>query len=129
MNIDNMQAGRELDALVAVKVMGWQKAEFNGSCMVAPPLSDPRIHWAAEWDEYGCPHWMPRYSIDLVAAWEIIENSRDFDLTREDDFYITKHGKNYRYYAEIYTKSDMGAAHGNTMPLAICRAALKAVSE
>lgn len=66
---------RKLDALVAEKVMGWSNAGPPENPLIVPPLDHEAIrnHWAAEWDEHGCPHWMPRYSSDISAAWEVVE--------------------------------------------------------
>lgn len=50
MDIHTIPAGRELDALVAEKVMGIGKLEFDAY--------------------YGPQH---RYSTDIAAAWEVVE--------------------------------------------------------
>ena len=61
---------RNLDALVAEHVMGWY---WNGE-MLGPPKTDKRAIWATEWDENGLPEYLPRYSKDPDAMWEVIEH-------------------------------------------------------
>lgn len=129
-------AGRELDALIAVKLLGWAKAEYDGHCMIGPPLSDSRIHWAAEWDSYGCPHWMPHYSTEIAAAWEVVEKmGMPFRIMKSWDLIGGKgEGWAVSWCKDGECECFMGDIDGlcpqgneiwaETAPLAICRAAL-----
>ena len=85
-DIDKMPAGRELDALVAEKVMGWyppkhletEKCRIDqnlvhstyDSYWLSPdrPLSDTSLKHLSY-----CP---PCYSCDISAAWEVLEEMR-----------------------------------------------------
>ena len=110
MNIDEMPAGREMDALVAEKVFGVPHEDcfdvYGGKRCVKD-------------DEYGGPQC---YSTDIAAAWEVVEKIRE---DYEPRIELWDEG----WEVTILTGTDRGSASGRalTAPLAICRAALKAV--
>ena len=120
---DKLEAGRELDALVAKKVMG---------LFVIPTCDGFKGPFIAETPEtsglFGRPKFvepflLPGYSTSISAAWEVVEklnipwvwalsnyhNEWEVELTRIDIDHQGVH------------------AHASTAPLAICRAALKAM--
>lgn len=112
-----MTAGRELDALIAEKVMGW-KVFRNGE-------HGPH-RWEAETDRgtlrvidssYSGDGFSP--STDIAAAWEVVEKVRkeagDFQLALVD------------YGSAWAARFDKASAVERTAPHAICLAALKAV--
>jgi hypothetical protein len=117
----NTPAGRELDALVAEKVMEL-KVDYEFSDVL-----EPRVPFLVDkYDEWG---YLPNYSTDIAAAWEVVEFLRrkfwstnivcwDYSVkwvvTCE---YRTGHGEPKK---TLYADAD-------TAPLAICRAALLAV--
>ena len=128
----NYTAGRELDALVAEKVMGWtawrsKHGYFNitdgdgnsHTCDPATSKYDPETGERLpepKWWDYSTE--LPDYSTDIAAAWPLVER---FGIT---------------VYAPTRERHDWVAAikigacevaHGETAPLAICLAALKAV--
>lgn len=128
-----MEAGRELDALIAEKVMGWERGEN----WLIPPVGTPMRdnNWAAEWDEKGRPHWLPRYSQDIEAAWQVVEK-----LRKDWEYLFINAGNGWGVecrteHVDISPSNDItyqwtestGNIHGDTAPLAICLAALKAV--
>jgi hypothetical protein len=127
-----MQAGRELDALVAHKVFGlfpcphWSRDIYDSrswnsdNCDCKP--------WSKSYDaEY--PDFKP-YSTNIAAAWEVVEKlDRRFwpEIRRIDDG---------SWCCEIVGRGDTPAQvspgplaleYAPTAPLAICLAALKAV--
>ena len=127
-NVDMMEAGRGLDALVAEKVMGAQVSDND-------PLrgkGQPYCYWPD--GRQGPP---PRYSTDIAAAFEIVEKLRESDHWCCLDLH-----SNYSYAWEFILRVDEDhdpeAPHGGrkvsargiaeTAPLAICKAALKAVA-
>ena len=136
MNIDEMPAGRELDALVAKKVMGWRITAWNdgepwGNREVFPPF-EPINGIPADCDcishsEAGEP---PHYSTDIAAAWEVVEkmeacpypHGAEIGSAYVDglDGYIVAFGRGGPEPIDV-------AEFAVTAPLAICRAALKAV--
>ena len=102
MDIDKMEAGPEMDALVAERVMGW-KLTFQGH------------DWEDEENYYPVDEY--RFSTDIAAAMPLIENETDFE--------IEKSGLNYT----VSLISTMSRGTGKTLPLAICRAKLMAAEE
>lgn len=101
--LEAMIAGRDLDALIATKVMGL-------------PV------WR---DEYETIY--PPYSVDIAAAFEVVEKLRAQGLTvtistpLPDCKSWDVRGWNSQ------TNDNRFIAHADTAPLAICLAALKAV--
>jgi hypothetical protein len=112
-----VNAGRELDALVAEKVIGIPVKKFEDGS------------WLTTTGENIEP-----YSTDIAAAWEVVEHMRTthwldvFSLMSPSDeskFWFAGFEKKWhgRSYAGIYDREA-----GDTAPHAICAAALKAVS-
>lgn len=108
-----MKAGRELDALIAEKVMGLIAYKVQ---LVAPP---PRVRTIDELQRVGSP--LPHYSADIAAAWEVVEKADLWSL------YGSIGDGPYR--ACIQFEDREGLMTADTAPLAICLAALKAVSQ
>jgi hypothetical protein len=130
--IMKLEAGRELDTLVAEKVMGLtadkEHCPYCGAEMWIGALRS-RCSSCSEW-RYG---WYKNYSDDISAAWEVIEKLEThpdqilFSLVRKGaEMHLLKWCAEFRkclgsqkyYYAEA-----------KTAPLAICRAALLAVMD
>lgn len=115
MDIDKIEAGQELDALVAEKVMGLKvrgnKYVEMGDSEIPPIALD-----------------IPRYSTDMAAAWQVVEkikatSSRGYVL----DFFRGVWTVGLRACGdagepELY---DHDAGRAEEAPVAICRAALK----
>lgn len=110
----NMPAGREIDALIAERVMGWT-----------------RSHRGARGTQfYDVPGWgvrsegaIPDFSTKIAAAWLVVEK-----MTERDDgdcgLITTVRGWSCEFGA-----ASMKYANAETAPLAICRAALLATME
>ena len=105
MNIDEMPAGRELDALVAEKVMGYE-------CVCDDEPRDCPIHAREDYDT------LLAYSTDIAAAKGVVEKMQFLVLTNDDEtgtlWTVTDHD------TVTVTSSTI-----ETMPLTICHAALK----
>lgn len=123
MNKDEMPAGRDLDALVAEKIMGWTN-------MPAPPIPEDMAGRTPD-DEIID---LPRYSTDIAAAWTVvikIKESHQVCLVLEDYQFDGKYweacfkGK-FDESTGKWTKLDY--AFADTPELAICRAALKVIT-
>lgn len=135
----DLPAGRELDALVAEKMMGyvWRKSNRSGKrCICRPDRcpdwfdspADGTEPLVSDWDSYP---FTPAYSTDIAAAWEVVERL----LVRR--MYPDLVSSNYPvvWTCEVDSYSDPEAATdpwpvkscADTAPLAICRAALQAV--
>lgn len=102
-----MEAGREMDTLIAEKVMGWKQV-------------------IARWTvpSSGTLRGLPPFSTDSTAAWEVVEYL----------VHTLKHNVCF-YYDEHKVVAEVGAFEGahefvaeaKTFPLALCLAALKSV--
>ena len=106
--MSKLEAGRELDARVAEKVMG------QGS---GYPLPND-FHYIAE---------IPYYSTDIAAAWEVVEKLKDDGYTVQ----LWSYSGSCCYGCAIARPTDgfqTPPLAPPTMPLAICRAALAVVS-
>ncbi len=148
MDIDSLVAGPELDALVAEKVMGmvWYRdwplnsegAAINaGIPFLSYPGRDIRLATDEDLKEKKDLNGIEEYSTDIAAAWEVVEKLNLMVMPVE-----SASGKRWGWAAEQITveKADLKKGsgyylevgtelwtHAETAPLAICRAALKAV--
>ena len=112
-NVDTMPAGREMDALVAERVMGWYR--------VGAMWCKGANSFAAQAEEVaGCPKiWTP--STDIAAAWEVVEKLREKAWVS-----VTSGKTGNPCYCEVdVVGGEIWHVTADTAPLAICRAALK----
>lgn len=112
-----MKPGRELDALIAEKVMGkqvgwqkfshwhpglsclsfskpsWSKIKFEG----VKEIANERSNWREEWQEYGylCPNEILMgaipilfYSTNIASAWEVVEQLQTYNPFWEADGFL-----------------------------------------
>ena len=129
-----MEAGRELDALVAEKVMGLSAPwDENTPCPYCGEIM--RYCGQRSWCT-SCSEWRygpyKEYSEDISAAWEVVEKLRKSYRVRIHEFgsgwqasLEIKDGR-LRYPIEISHEGDE-SANSDTAPHAFCLAALKAV--
>lgn len=119
MRVDEMEAGRELDALVAEKVMGWI---INVDAYVTETLT-----MSEAWKP------IPNFSTDIVAAHQVFSSRF---LTSQVIGYTVEDPSEYPAAQDIgvlgwakrwFCTCDGEPVYAPTAPLAICRAALKAV--
>lgn len=121
-----MKAGRELDTLVAEKVMGWE-ATADGLYWDARQKRTRLVLGsviAKKREEMGIenrPGFVFAPSTDIAAAWEVVEKADLWSL------YGSIGDGPYR--ACIQFEDREGLMTADTAPLAICLAALKAVSQ
>lgn len=122
-----MEAGPEMDRLIAEKVMGWRR-----SVQVSVSLDrHGRSVWRDSKGIEAARNDLPAFSTDMAAAWQVVEalQERGWHLTLAHDDYTNK------WSAMFWRKTgDMPfdpVAHYIVDDLepatAICRAALKAV--
>lgn len=124
-----LEPGPELDRLVAERVMGWHREPYRNEKF-------PRI--IAQWKDAngevmvsenidGSLGWSP--SIDIVAAWEVVEVLYMRGMVPE--VYGVWFTRKKKWVAMFWydTKDGMNTAksEARSLPLAICRAALLAV--
>ena len=126
-----LNPGRELDALVAEKVMGWKPYMFpnpiHGFGQPSELLMDAES--AIELDL------IPRYSTDIAAAWKVVEKVKLNIITRyQDKWLCTNVGSDFQFWCEYPNRyenlnDDSYCELGDTAPHAICLAALRAVGK
>lgn len=114
-----MTPGRELDALVAEKVMGWTKLEGRWA-RIFPGVEGDTI--CANLDGS-----IPSYSTDIAAAWQVVVEKFVNDGFRIH--YDINYGVERRTGWSVVINGIVYHEFSNTAPLAICLAALKAVGE
>lgn len=115
-----MEAGRELDEIVAEKVMGWTYIETD----IATIWSN--ADYTLDIDA------LPLFSTDIAAAWQVVEHFRTMFPHDEQPMVLSMfHGK---WQCAVACSTDAHAyelyigyeVEAETAPLAICLAALKA---
>jgi hypothetical protein len=130
MDIDKLEAGPALDALVAEKVMGLEVNRHEGRrdpCLCSLDIT-------REQEKSFCAGPLPKYSTDIASAWEVVEKLLPLmvDLTNHDRrrrwrcVFFDRDGGNDGFIPELKTKFQEYTVCDDA-PLAICRAALKAV--
>lgn len=110
-----MNPGRELDALIAEKVLGWS---WDEKTAISPSGSRNAV-------KAGDPFWwLPEYSIDIAAAWEVVEKMKqlDFNFTLQNDSFISG-------WEAAFSKANSHTVwfREESAPHAICLAALQAL--
>jgi len=107
-DIENMQAGRELDELIALKVTREDEWPWHETFDCGYP-DCPR-----------CACNCPKYSTNIADAWLVVEKFPGVTIQHNPD--------TNRWHVYL-RKVEGGYADADTAPLAICRAALLAVSQ
>lgn len=122
MNIDDMPAGREMDALVAEKVMGLVPCRAE-SHTEGHPLYMPRpCHAQPDSPDMGGETAM--YSTSISDAWEVVEKMKKPNTRIEIQMPFGDH--HWICWISDIKIGIIGGAGADSAPLAICRAALKA---
>ena len=110
-----LPVGRELDALVALRVYGLEEITVVGKHYFIDPLDTP----------------LPLYSTDISAAWEVVEKVQE----RYNFFLAYNHKtKDFQVFIDVPNEDeDATIIHyeydAPTAPEAICKAALLAVMD
>jgi hypothetical protein len=127
-DIDTMPAGREMDVLIAEDVMGWEQHCHTGRMMWCLPYPGHRAMAIAQpemtrpvtvSDDSGDHDVTPFHpSTDIAAAWRVVEKMK------ERHWFLLTDRSATEWYAAF---SDKAKAREISAPLAICRAALRAV--
>jgi hypothetical protein len=135
-------AGRGLDAEVAERVMGEPMPVYtSGDAVLARQLAGDVTRselgcWTevCRYDEGDVPRWIPRpFSTDIAAAWEVVEHMEARWWWFALETFPNPHGINdgatvtARFKATAMPGQHDGVGKAEDAPLAICRAALKAL--
>lgn len=126
-----MEAGRELDALVVEKVMGYKFVQ-EGSTLWKDDAPFPFVIYDEEFGyclyekyEDGWPFTTFNPSADISAAWAVHTeiNKRGWGMCLLDRY---SHGPSrpFEYGCQLGKDGVTHVGYGETAPLAICRAAL-----
>jgi hypothetical protein len=134
---EKLEAGRELNALIAEKIMGWKwyaythelaRALFEDAparqllglgYIIPATMNEPIAEGALEEVE--------PYSTDIAAAWEVVKHAIK---TKGAHWEIASGSLGWQ--AAVVTPdhgTSMAIERGESAPLAICRAALKVAEE
>lgn len=114
-----MKPGRELDALIAEKVMGLKRSDHWPVVDLREDRSRPLDRWD---DDQGNIVPLPAYSTSIEAAWEVVEKIAS--LKNCWRLRLEKHPQGWSVDFETEWKVELVA---ETAPHAICLAALKAM--
>jgi hypothetical protein len=124
----NMPAGREMDALIAEKVMGWKRPPSGNGWNVTtlfkrktPDGQNLQVAWVGDG--------MVEFSADISAAWEVVEKMNQMKWRFYSRSITYNDGLIYKSIAAQFQNEhalgiDTGYIDAETMSLAICRAAL-----
>ena len=128
-----MNAGRELDAIIAEKVMGWHLVPVKELCAVLMPPEITGVIWD---DDLIMKYQVPPYSTDIAAAWQVVEKIADTQTHFHAQFVLQRElfgwGCGFRKLNWSGAVNESVSPfiiheHCQTAPHAICLAALKAV--
>jgi len=114
-NVNELQAGSELDRLVAEKVMGYQWRDTSlGRRLASPDFK--QLYSNAETLPY-----VPAFSTEIAAAWQVVEKLRLVVEPWGSGWCTTNLEDGDADLRTVFAAAD-------TAPLAICRGALKVVT-
>ena len=115
--MSDLKPGRELDGLVAEKVMGWRRPDADRTFQ--PWHTGEHV---GEHSPYGLPVSLPHFSLDIGAAFKVIEHLVSSRL----NVGFTLGSRNGTWAIGIGHRC---SAVAETAPHAICLAALKMVDK
>ncbi|UAT29532.1 hypothetical protein K7T73_13075 [Bacillus badius] len=114
---------REIDRLVAEKVMGWEPNLDDDGTVLSYDTEHGNLFFYDDNENDWCP------SADIQDAWKVVESLRERKIFTIYDAWDEKDEKifcaNFQYN-DTYHVVDY-SAYADTAPMAICLAALKAV--
>lgn len=114
--MSNLEAGREMDALVAEKVFGCDPLNAR---VGLHKNGDLEYYWG-----YPVGHDIaPAYSTDISDAWRVIEHMQSLGWSWE----VLNTTKTAFGAVFSMSQDDVYGTDAETVPLAICKAALKAI--
>lgn len=131
-----MKPSRELDAQVHELVFGTKAwTRFPDRCPECDAqVPDDFFHFQHHSNDYGKARFclaghrlldVPRYSTDIAAAWELVLTS---ELGKKSQVYMSREDEGVFYFS-FQNLEGCFPARAETLPLAICLAALKAVAK
>lgn len=119
-DMNDLKPGRELDALIAEKVMGWTEIDLDPA-----KRSNSYNYGFGINPVHGIENAFPNYSTDIAAAWPIVEM---FKERGDYKIEISAYPKDSCWTIKAYGKKSCTTS-AKTLPHAICLAALKAIEK
>ncbi len=133
-DIDNMEAGPELNARVAERVMGHRWCMYSIDTgiqgrILRRPVPEAETFWDGVEEAVANLHHLKPYSTDWAAAGEVLERIRSQPYLKQSAFMLTlgEAIRNAGGVPEWYPGGCWAALY--LAPLAICRAACLAVEK
>jgi len=122
MEIDDLEAGRGMDALIAERIFGWKNLIWDEGRQVISEsgLPTPHTFWIRGWhgdSPNGKRYLSERYSTNIADAWKVVDKLREACC----DFSISEG------FSAAFLKDEWIVATADTVPVAIRRAGLMAV--
>lgn len=118
--MSTVEAGRELDRLVAEQIMGWRYYASGYG------LAAQRPYWVTPQGPFSAEN-LPRFSADVAAAWQVVERLRgdgwDWRIANGSDRPTGAAGWQVSVL-RVRPQQLEGSAFAENVALAICRAAL-----
>lgn len=122
-----MQAGTELNTLIAERVMGWDRDNEANNTDLNPWYFHRGIWWTGTTDDYDNVFpFSPSLNID--DAWRVVLRLRNIGKDCFAVEYVAGRGDWRASFGSNYSAENEWVADADSAPLAICRAALKAIS-
>lgn len=131
--LETMEAGKDMDVLVAERVMG-ESLDCDHPAVEVVQGSLVRCVFCKE--EHGSTSLAisramnspAPYSTDIAAAWRVVERLRGLGFGVDIHANGTNHPEVFSQEYEVMMGFDAESVRADTAPLAICRAALAAVT-
>lgn len=125
-DILKMQGGREMDRLIAEKVMGYETMWWS----LQPSDEEPAVDVLKPGKEGDMPilqmcvagEWIPvpNYSGNLKSIWTVLNRVSWYNITKFVDGW-------YRVRVRVRTYGPVGESSGADLPITVCRATLLSV--
>lgn len=106
---------RQLDALIAERVMEWKYVRLAG-----PPWD----YYGQEPDRGDTNYDVPHYSTDIAVAWQVVETLAAKQIYVSNLYLLLENVWVCEFHNRAHGKSDEWRACANTPMSAICRAAI-----
>lgn len=130
-----MSDEREIDALIAEKVFG--RTHLVGAMVPdffihrGEPEAQQEVWTSSDHREWWCRSCgtLPSFSSDIAAAWTIVEKMRERGFSCELYVCLDGNKATFKHVESIVAHAIALDPRDGGMPLAICRAALKALPD
>jgi hypothetical protein len=112
----------KIDRLVAERVMGWPTIDFAANVCNGGYVRGACAYRGADHPTDRCGIWQP--SINIADAWEVVERMRSRGFAFDCGGPFVWENMKFAWWCSFCGKAEI--SHAQTMPIAICLAALRA---